>query len=552
MPALAQVAAAEPTGEVGVVVVFELVLFLLVAVAVLVTVARRVSVPYPVLLVLGGLVLGLVLSLVPDAPTFPLDPELVLVVFLPPIIFAAAWQTPIRDFRANRRPILLLSVGLVLFSTVVVGFVGDATIPGLSLAAAMTLGAIVAPPDALAATTVLERLDVPRRLVTVLEGESLVNDATALTAYRVAGAATLSGAFVLAQAIGDFAYVVVVGMLVGLVIGIIAGWLWRRLFDPPVEVTLSLVIPYAAYLPAEWLGGSGVIAVVAAGLYLGARSSRILASDARLLGSGVWQIVTFLVNGLAFILVGLQLPTVLRALSDRPAAELVAQAAIICLTVIVARFVWVFPATYLPRWLVPSIRAVDPAPPPSYPLVVAWAGMRGAVSLAAALALPFAFPERDLILFLTFAVILVTLVGQGLTLGPLLMRLGLSDGGAEQREEAIARAGATAAALAELSRLREAWPDHLPLIENVEERYRHRQEHLPLGEDRHGPTNGSAGEPSEADQERREHLAILGAVITAEREKVILMRDRGVISDGVLRRIERELDLEELRLEADA
>jgi CPA1 family monovalent cation:H+ antiporter len=528
-------------------IAFELALLLLCVVAVVVMAARRLSLAEPILLVL----VGLGLTFVPGFPHIEPEPEIVLVVFLPPLLFSAAWFTPFRDLRRNLRPILLLSVGLVIFTTVVVGVVAARYVPGLPLAAALALGAIVSPPDALAATTILRRLDVPRRLVVILEGESLLNDATALVLFGTAVAAVESGeALVPIEALGRLVVVGAGSVVVGLVVGFVVAWLWARLFDPPVEIALSLLIPYAAYLPAERLELSGVIAVVTAGLYVGRRSSRILASDARVLGSGVWTILIFLLNGFAFLLIGLTLPDVLDGLGGYPTSELVWLAVLVVLTVVVARFVWVYPATYLPRWLVPSIRAKDPAPPPTMPFVVGWAGMRGAVSLAAALGLPFGFPQRDLIQFLTFAVIIATLVGQGLTLPLVLRWLGLRADGEEHREEAIARKAANDAALARLDGLLDEWPDHRPLIEHIAEDYRHRLVHQPGGGVDDERADGLG--PSEADMERREHLAILAKVIGAEREAVIGLRDAGIVSDDVLRRVERELDLEELRLQAEA
>ncbi|MEA2621693.1 MAG: monovalent cation/hydrogen antiporter [Chloroflexota bacterium] len=515
---------------------FELILLILVVVAIIVTIARKIGIPYPILLVVGGLGIGLM----PGVPRIQLDPDLALVVFLPPLIMAAAWQTPIRDLRANRRPILLLSVGLVLFTMVVVGLVAKLAVPGLPIGAALALGAIVAPPDAVAATSVLRRLSVPRRLLVLLETESLLNDATAITAYRLAIVAATTGTFALSDAAARFVLAAVGGVAVGLAVAWVAAWIWARLFDPPVEVTLSLLIPYAAFLPAEQIGASGVIATVTCGLYLGVRSSRILASDARILAGGVWQILVFVLNGLAFILVGLQLPLVMAGLANRPPLELIAQAVAVCLAVVVTRFLWIYPATYLPRLLVRGIRDKDPAPPLKMPLVLSWAGMRGVVSLALALALPVGFPERHLLLFLTFAVILTTLVGQGLTLPFLLRRLGLSAGDDGHGEEEFGRSAAIEAALARLAELRDVWPGHIPLIETLESKYRHRLEHFSENED-----------GRDEDQERIEHRAILSSVIGAEREAVIGLRDSGAINDDVLRLIERELDLEELRLEAD-
>jgi len=536
-------------GRPEVVVALELVLVLAVVVGLVVTAARKLELPYPILLVVAGLALGLIGIF----PTVELEPELVLVVLLPPLLFAAAWQTPIRDFRANRRPIVLLSVGLVLFSTLVVGFVLNAALPALPLAAAMALGAIVAPPDAIAATAVLRKLSVPRRIVTVLEGESLVNDATALTAFRVAVAATAlvgvaaagaaSTEFVPLDAVIQFLWAIGGGILVGALVGLAVSWLWARLFDPSVEMLLSLLIPYAAFLLAEEvLHSSGVIATVAAGLVVGRRSSRILSSDARILGSGVWQMVTFLLNGFAFLLLGLQLPAILRRLSGHTTEELAFLALLVSVTVIGARFVWLFPAVYLPRVLSRSLRERDPAPPVGAVIVLGWAGMRGAVSLAAALSLPIGFPERDLLLFLTFVVILVTLVGQGLTLPALLRRVGLTDDGEEEVERMAARTAANDAALRTLDRALLRWPDHRPLIGNLAERFRHRAEHL----------NERDDPESDTEMERLEHLTIMHTVLAAQREAIIGLRDDGVINDEVLREVERELDLEELRLESEA
>jgi len=365
---------------------FELVLFLLVAVLIVVEVSGRIGVPYPILLVIGGLLL----ALIPGLPEVSLQPDIVLLIFLPPLIYIAAYLTPLRDLRQYRRAIALLSVGLVVFTILVVGGVAAAVIPGLPLAAALALGAIVAPTDASAATTIFRRLNTPRRIIAILEGEALLNDAAALVAYRtaVAATATAASAGTLATTGGsvdglglavDFVVAAVGGIAVGLIVGWISEFIYDRLFNPPVEVALSLVIPYVAYLPADHLHFSGVLAAVVAGLLMGRGASRLLSSDTRLLGGATWQILTFLLNGFAFILIGLQLPVIVRALAGRPASELAIQVAAIVLAVVVARFVWVFPSTYLPRWLVPSIRRNDPAPPVRAVVVVSWAGLRGAV-----------------------------------------------------------------------------------------------------------------------------------------------------------------------------
>jgi len=515
----------------------ELVLVLLAAITALAALAERTATPYPIVLVLGGLALGLA----PGGPAVELDPEAVFLLFLPPILFSAGYFTSWRDFRANLRPIGLLAVGCVLITTLAVAAVAHAVV-GLGWPAAFVLGAVVAPPDAVAATAVFQRLGVPRRLVTILEGESLVNDASALVAYRFAVAAVVGGGFSAWAAGGRF----VVIALGGVAVGLAAGWLLNRLIPalgpPAVAILASLVAPGAIYVAAERLGVSGVLAVVVAGLVHGRSGPRIFEPATRVPGATVWAFVVFLINGLVFMLIGLQLREVRAGLAGRPPAELAAAALAVVATVVVVRFVWVFPATYLPR-LLPRLRARDPAPPWPIAAVESWAGLRGVVSLAAALALPRAtdvgapFPERDLLLFLTYAVILATLVGQGLTLAPLVRWLGVAADGETEREEALARREAARAALRRLDDLAGApWlpPD---LADKVRERYAHQLEYLPASLD-----------PAEID---REHVAtkdrVFREVIRAQRQALIDLRNRGVIGDEALHRIERDLDLEELR-----
>ncbi len=525
----------------------EAVLALLVLVALLTVVARRIGIPYPILMTLGGLALGLVPGLVPGLPRIELAPELVFLLFLPPLLFAAAYFTSPRELLANARPIGLLAVGLVLATTGAVALVLHGLVPSVGWPAAFALGAIVSPPDAVAATAIAQRLGLPRRLVIILEGESLVNDATALVAYRLAIAAALTGAFSLATAAGSFAFVSVGGVVIGLVVGWLVVQVVKRLEDPPVEVLISLLAPFAAWLPAEALGVSGVLSVVTAGIVLGRAAPRILGSDARVLGSGVWQMLVFTLNGLVFILIGLQLPTILDHLSiNESPGELALLAVVVSATVIVVRMAWVFPAAYLPQVLPGVLRARDRAPSPRSVLVLGWAGMRGVVSLAAALALPLnladgtPFAGRELVLFLTFAVILATLVGQGLSLPWLIRRLGIGDDGSAAHEELHAREAAIDAALLRLDELAGEWPDHLELIDHLRERHQHATGHL--------EHDHEAGE-APRDPEAIEHGAIHRAVIEAQRLAVIDLRDRGVIGDEALRRVERELDLEELRRE---
>jgi Na+/H+ antiporter len=536
-------AAAEPGGHGSAGGVIEVVLLLLLAATALAIVARRVGIPYPILLVLGGLAIGFV----PGLPRVELDPDLVLLLFLPPILFAAGYFTSIRDFKANLRPIALLAVGLVLFTTVVVAVVARALVPDLPWAAAFALGAIVAPPDAVAATSIFQRLGVPRRIVTILEGESLVNDATALVAYRFAVAAVLTGAFSLAEA-GLTLLVVGAG---GVLLGLAGGWLARiatsRVDDPVFSTVISFLAPAGIYVPAEMLGLSGVLAAVTGGIVLGRAAPRALSSEVRVASASAWAVLLFLINGAVFVLIGLQLPTVLEGIGDRSAAELLWLAVAISITAIVARIAWVFPATYLPRWAAAKLRERDPYPSPRHVFLVSWAGMRGVVSLAAALALPLSlpsgepFPERHLLIFLTFAVILATLVGQGLTLPLVIRALGIAADGGQGHEEATARRYLAEAAVERIDRLESQWPGHRELVDRLRADYLHRTEHLDPAPDE-APRDA-------AERERLEHREIRRAVADAEREVLLRLHDTGAVSDEVFRRIERELDLEELRME---
>ncbi|HZC32781.1 MAG TPA: Na+/H+ antiporter, partial [Candidatus Bathyarchaeia archaeon] len=454
------------------------VLGILVVVSILFEIARRLGVPYPTLFVLGGL--GL--AFVPGLPRIALQPNLVLLVFLPPLLFSAAVETPIRDLRANLAPLARLSVGLVIFTMVIIATVAHAAVPTLGWPAAFALGAIVAPTDALAATTVFRRLGMPRRVVTLVEGEALLNDATALVAYRTAVMAAVSGTFILSDAVAGFVVAAVGGIAIGVVVGRVAGEILRRLDDPPVEVAISLVIPFAAYLPADALQLSGVLAAVAAGLVIGSRLGKILTPSSRVLWLSTWKMVGFVLNGFVFVLVGLELPQILQGLGGRPPLELLGLIALVCGVLVVARFVWVFVASLLPGSPRRVIARQDPGLATRLTFVVSWAGLRGAVSLAAALALPDTFPERDLILLLTFGAILVTLVGQGLTL-PLAVRWARWDGTEPEGDEGtVARAAAYEAGLEEIARARPDWPTHQPLFDRLESGLRDRTRHLATGD----------------------------------------------------------------------
>jgi len=526
--------------------VIETVMGLLAAVAALALLARKVPIPYPILLVLGGLSL----ALVPGLPAVRLNPELVFFFFLPPLLYPAALFTPWRDFRANLRPILLLAVGLVLFTTAAVGFLVHYLIPEFPLAAGFVLGAIISPPDAIAAMAIAEHLRVPRRIVTILEGESLVNDATALVAFRFATAAVFTGSFSLVHAGGKFLVVALGGILLGLLVGFVTALIQKQIDDAPIEITLSLLTPFAAYLPAEQLGVSGVLAVVTAGLYHGWRLPEITSSRTRLQAGPVWRMIEFLLNGFIFLLIGLQLPEVLRNLSRYSLSQLVWYAVIISLAVIVIRILWVFPASYLPRLLSRTLRMRDPYPAWQHVAIVAWTGMRGVVSLAAALALPLRtqngspFPGRDLILFLTFVVILATLVAQGLSLPRLIRWLGVKDDRSIEKEERQARLKANQAALARVSELARSYPMAEETVQRLRGEYQDRIRQLEVCD------------PQEESTARglfsSEYAHFLQEALDVERKTILRLRNELIINDEVFRHIQRDIDLAEARLgEAD-
>lgn len=519
--------------------VVEIFVGLLLAVAIFALVARQLHIPYPILFLIGGLLMGFI----PHLPKVRLDPELVFLFFLPPLLYPAALFTSWRDFRANLRPIGLLAIGLVLFTTVAVALLAHYFFK-LPLAAGFVLGAIISPPDAIAATAIAERLSVPRRIVTILEGESLVNDATALVAFRFAVAAVATGSFSLAGASLQFFIVGIGGILVGLLVGWLAVQFHKRVDDAPIEITVSLLTPYAAYLTAERLGVSGVLAVVTTGLSLGWRMPEILGYRTRLQAGPVWAIVEFLLNGFVFILIGLQLPAVLRGIrehSEYSIGQLTGYALAISGAVILIRILWVFPATYLPRLIFKKLCALDPYPNWRNVTIVAWTGMRGVVSLAAALALGETFPDRDLILFLTFMVILATLVVQGLSLPVLIRWLGIKDDGAAEREEREARLQANRAALARLNEIGERDPAKAEALQRLRIEY---EDHILQLE---GAEPGSFGTPLRRFSSEYERLSL--EALQTERKTIIGLRNREVINDEVLRRIQRDIDLAEIRLQ---
>lgn len=424
---------------------FELLLVLIAASVALAYCAERLGLPSAAMLVLGGIAL----AFVPGIGTVELEPELALALFLPPLLQASAYRTDWPAFRANLRPILLLAVGAVFFTAAAVAVVSHLLVPDLPWWAAIALGAIVAPPDAVAAAAVLKHVTLPKRIVTVLEGESLINDASSLVLYRFAVAAVLAGTFSFGQGVFQFFTSAIGGALAGWAIGRMAMWVFTLLEDTLLDITVSLLAGFFAYFAAEQIHVSGVLAAVACGLVLGRRQHAEFTGESRLGLAAVWSFVEFILTALVFMLIGLQLRGIVGRLEGHDAQTLVLLGTAVSVTLIVSRFVWVFPAIWLPRVLSRHVRETDPMPPWSHPAILSWAGMRGVVSLAAALALPLRFPGRDIIVFLAFCAIVATLIVQGTTLGWVIRRLGVEDddSGLPEPETAQARAELATAAL---------------------------------------------------------------------------------------------------------
>ncbi|WP_374668175.1 Na+/H+ antiporter [Ramlibacter sp.] len=518
----------------------ELLLVLLLTAVALGWVARHFKFPYPIALLAGGMVLGLV----PNLPAVAFDPQLILVVVLPPILYQAALLTSWTDFKASIRPIGLLAIGLVAATTLAVGAALKWMVPDVPWAVAFVLGAIVSPPDAVAATAILSRLNIPRRIVTILEGESLVNDASGLVLYKFAVAAVLTGTFSLGHATVQFINVSLGGIVVGVVLAYAYIAIHKRLGDPFIEVLTVLTIPYAAYLAAEAIHVSGVLAVVAAGLVRGRYAPEIVSAEMRIMARSVWNMLVFLLNSVVFMLIGLQLPAVLDSLVSYPSTQLAAIGAVVTLVAVGVRFAWVYPAAWLPRVVSGSLR--DEAQPGSRKgelAIISWCGMRGIVSLAAALALPLTladgtpFPHRDLIIFLTFVVILATLVGQGLTLAPLIRWFKVGSTWSLRDEQIRVRAAMSAAALAAidtqlaLEGAPQEWARHLKA--EFEER-------IALAAAEGGPLT-----PRLALDNRLRHAAI-----QAERDELLRLWRGNEIGDEVMHHLMEALDYEQARLPA--
>jgi CPA1 family monovalent cation:H+ antiporter len=523
-------------------------LLLIVGSCAIAALARRRGVAAPILLVITGLAA----SYIPGVPEFRLSPNLVLFAVLPPLVYATALESSYLNLRDHVRALALLSVGLVLFTALVVGGAARLDVPGLPLAAAITLGAILAPTDAVTTASIGRRLHLPRRLLTIITGESMLNDGTALTVYAVAvsvASATAATPSPL-SAVGSLIVISTGGIVVGLVLGVLIHRLRMRLRDPLVESAFSLLTPFAAYLAADSLHVSGVLAVVVTGLYLGHHGGQAHFAT-RLQDMAVWRVATFVLESVAFALIGLQLRPVLQGLGSRDPARLAAEAAIVLGAVVLARIAWVFPAIYLPRWLVPRLRVQDPAPSWRATLVLSWAGLRGVISLAAAAALPTDVPQRNLLVFLTFTTVLGTLLVQGLTLPWLIRWLGVRAGPGEERDDAVAAARAQeAASEAGLRRLDEvAAQDPARAPAEVVERLRRLAGYRQAGAWERLPDSqpGDEGEtaPSAAFRRLRREMT------TAERAEFIRQRDERQIDDEVLDEVLHHLDLEEAMLSRD-
>ncbi len=518
---------------------------LLVAVAVLTWLAQRIKVEYPILLVIGGLILGFI----PGLPQIVLQPNVVFLVFLPPLLYYEAFNSSIRDFKSVLRLIIMNAVFLVIVTIAAVAVTAHALIPGLGWAAAIVLGAIVGPTDETAAIEIVSRLSAPRRLITLIKAESLFNDATSLVIFNVALAAAVTGAFSWASGIWQLFADAIGGVVIGLAVGWLIGLIRRHLDDVLLQNTVSLLSGYAAYYPADALHFSGVLAAITTGLYLGRQSHLITSPSARVQITAMRDITLYLINGVLFILVGLQLhPILVDSAKTSSLGNLMFLAVAISLTIIIVRILWIVPAVYLPRIVSARIRANEGPPSWRNALVVAWTGMRGGVSLAAALAIPLTvsggapFPHRPLILFLTFAVILATLVAQGLTL-PLLIRLLHIEPEKESREESLARLKLARTALSTLERVAEEPWAQVAAVRDARDHLEHALAHY----------KDTQPETSTPEQQRNAQTfqRIQHELTQAQTRELTRLHNEGAITNALANKLQRELDFEALRIEGE-
>ncbi len=529
-----------------------LCLFLLIVVAIFAGLARRLNLPYPILLVLAGLAI----SFIPHVPRVPLNPDLVFNVFLPPLLYAAAWQTNWREFRRNIISIFMLAVGLVGFTVLGIAFIADHFITALDFRSGFLLGAVAAATDAVAATSIARSLGLSPRVTGLLEGESLLNDATGLLALELGIAMLLTGE---APSIGGsllrLLWLIVGGIGIGLVVGRIANFIERWISDGPLEMAVSLIVPYVAYLAAEQIHASAVLAVVACGLFLSRRSANYLSAPARIEIMSAWKALDFMLNGVVFLLIGLQLPYVLAGIHQYSSWTLLLYGLVFSLVMIVLRMIWVFPGAHVSAWVRRAFLHQNlSAPDTRSVFIVGWTGMRGVVALAAAFSLPITlsdgrpFEQRNLILFLTFSIIFVTLVVQGLSLPPLIRLLGLDNNKEVEEEELRARYQVLTRAIAALERQRAAAPpEEEHDFDDLLDRYRHRLEAITVF-DRLSRSAGVANDEERATTQRHQRRgARLRETMAVERRTLLELRDSGAIGDDVLRRLEYELDLAEAR-----
>ena len=519
----------------------ELIIGLVLAAAVLAGLAPRLGLPYPVVLVLGGLALGLV----PGLPSPVLRPELVFLFFLPPLVYSAALQSSTQGLRANARPIGVLAVGLVLATMLTVAVAAHAA-AGLAWGPAFVLGAVLGPTDPVAATAILRRLGAPDRIATILEGEALINDGTGLTVYKIAVTAAAGGSFALGEGVARFVAIAVGGIAIGVVAGWVSTEIRRRIDEPTTETSISLLTAFLAYLPADRVGASGILAAVAAGLYVGQRSEAVLSPTTRLQTIAFWEVVTFLLDSVLFLLIGLQLPDVLDAAHVSSAPAAIGQVVIVVGALAAVRLAWMFAAAGTVRLLDPERNGPKHGLSRGERLVLGVTGMRGAISLAAALAIPLhakggaPFDDRADVIFLTYCAILITLVVPALTLPTLLQHLGLAQAETVQEEEQFALVQLAQAALARLEHAAERHEAPDAAIEQLRRRYEARIQRLePLIDGTTRPD--TADEPHAWTRLRR-------AAIKAERDRLNQLRQDGKISEEAMRHLRRGLDLEESRI----
>lgn len=526
---------------------FEIVLGLLAVIAILAAIGRKASLPDPIIFALGGVVL----ALIPNIPRIAMSPAVVLTVFLPPLIYAAAQDTTWAEVKEHARPILMLAVGLVLVTMVAVAVVARTLVPELPWAAAMTLGAIVGPPDAVAAKAIADTLRLPRRLVAVLEGEGLINDATALVAFQIASAAVITGGgFHIGESAYRLGYAALAAILIGFVSSLLGLKIIRKLTDPVTENTILLLLPFVTYLLAERVHASGVLAVLVLALQINQYNHRSMSSKGRLIGRSLWEMIDFLLTGLSFVLVGLQLRSVVAGLSSYPVQQVVAVSVAVSLTVILVRPLWVFGATRVLRWFNLGVRHGEDASTVSRSglMIVSWAGMRGVVSLAIALSLPQTlangqpFLERDLIVFVTFVVILVTLIGQGLTLPALIKRLGMASDKADAKDrELAARLSLNQAARDYLEGIAEEGTYDDAVVKAVLSSYNSRISQLEELQSEAESDDDSFKSHLPATQELRLHM------LKFEQKELQRMRDAGEIEPPLARKIQQDVDVSQVR-----